>query len=551
MTVNIIASLCPAVQTFSGLIRKVDVYSGASVPPVAFTIPQTGHIITSPVNANGWSADMAGRYGTGLIGIGTGLVITAAGTLAISISAGHAMIDGPVEIPAAYPISGLPDNTAKIWIWLKQNGTPVAVATSTTPPAAMCCLLGCVTTVSGAVTVIDTSGVMYLFGGIGHRFTSDAGVPTDTPPANVSFFHLTPFGTFKAEGGLYKSPPPPSVAADPTSTQEGMTWFNNASSQLKVWTGGSAVVLTGTPGVTSVGLSGSAVFSVSGSPVTGSGTIALALATQAANTLLVGPASGGPTAPTFRTLATADLPTTAVTAGTYGNATHTGQFTVDATGRITSASSTAIVVAMPLPASAVNDTSSASSVGTSSDYARSDHVHKAVHTLNTLAGDVTLSAGAGITLTPSGSNIAIASSVTQGPPTNALVISPAGSFISWATPAAVTEFNAGATTTGIYRAQHDLTNCTQARIVYMISTGITLPVTDPTLAAQYFDTTTSSWLYLDGVSGPSDLYSIGTNVSAWVTLTALARADVLLRIVGSGGDGITADQYGSIYLQVR
>lgn len=137
------------------------------------------------------------------------------------------------------------------------------------------------------------------------------------------------------------------------------------------------------------------------------------------------------------------------------------------------------------------------------------------------------------------------------PPVIVLIISPGNAFISWATPAAVTEFNAGATTTGIYRAQHDLTTCTQARLAYFIATGISIPISDPTLAAQYFDTGSSTWIYLDGGTGPSVIYGTGANISGWVTLTANARNDVLLRIVGSGGDGITADQYGSIYVQAR
>jgi hypothetical protein len=46
--------------------------------------------------------------------------------------------------------------------------------------------------------------------------------------------------------------------------------------------------------------------------------------------------------PTFRALVNADLPASGVSATTYGNATHVGQFTVNAQGIITSASSVAI-----------------------------------------------------------------------------------------------------------------------------------------------------------------------------------------------------------------
>ncbi len=60
--------------------------------------------------------------------------------------------------------------------------------------------------------------------------------------------------------------------------------------------------------VTSVGLSAPAsILSVSGSPVTSSGTLALSLATQSANLIWAGPTSGGAAAPTFRSMVNADL----------------------------------------------------------------------------------------------------------------------------------------------------------------------------------------------------------------------------------------------------
>lgn len=60
--------------------------------------------------------------------------------------------------------------------------------------------------------------------------------------------------------------------------------------------------------VTSVGLTVPAIFSVSGSPVTSSGTLAVTLAAQTANLVWAGPASGGAATPTFRALVAADIP---------------------------------------------------------------------------------------------------------------------------------------------------------------------------------------------------------------------------------------------------
>lgn len=65
--------------------------------------------------------------------------------------------------------------------------------------------------------------------------------------------------------------------------------------------------------VTSVGLSLPGIFSVSGSPVTSSGTLTGALATQTANTIFSGPTTGSAAAPAFRAMVTADIPDAAVT----------------------------------------------------------------------------------------------------------------------------------------------------------------------------------------------------------------------------------------------
>lgn len=74
-------------------------------------------------------------------------------------------------------------------------------------------------------------------------------------------------------------------------------------------------------GVTSVGLSLPSIFAVTGSPVTRSGTLAGALAEQAANTVFAGPVSGGNAAPTFRALVGDDLPLTASPASPASNDT--------------------------------------------------------------------------------------------------------------------------------------------------------------------------------------------------------------------------------------
>lgn len=64
----------------------------------------------------------------------------------------------------------------------------------------------------------------------------------------------------------------------------------------------------GTGTTTSVGLSAPAEFTVSGSPVTTTGTLTFTKATQTANLVYAGPTSGGAAAPTFRAHVAADFP---------------------------------------------------------------------------------------------------------------------------------------------------------------------------------------------------------------------------------------------------
>lgn len=76
---------------------------------------------------------------------------------------------------------------------------------------------------------------------------------------------------------------------------------------------GSNISLTATGGgggsgtVTSVGLTMPGIFSVSGSPITTAGTLAVSLASEAQNSVFAGPTSGAGT-PTFRALVAGDIP---------------------------------------------------------------------------------------------------------------------------------------------------------------------------------------------------------------------------------------------------
>lgn len=69
----------------------------------------------------------------------------------------------------------------------------------------------------------------------------------------------------------------------------------------------------GTGTVTSIALTAPAIFAVGGSPVTTTGTLALTLATEAANLVWAGPTTGAAAGPTFRSLVAADIPDVSAT----------------------------------------------------------------------------------------------------------------------------------------------------------------------------------------------------------------------------------------------
>lgn len=99
---------------------------------------------------------------------------------------------------------------------------------------------------------------------------------------------------------------------------------------FNVFTGNLDAITPGSSGtVTSVALSAPSIFTVSGSPVTTSGTLTLTLAAQTANTVFAGPTSGGNATPTFRSLVSADVPIlNQNTTGTASNITATTNSTL-------------------------------------------------------------------------------------------------------------------------------------------------------------------------------------------------------------------------------
>lgn len=85
-----------------------------------------------------------------------------------------------------------------------------------------------------------------------------------------------------------------------TVISDGAAWKVASTKNILTGSGGGAV--------TSVGLSAPSEFSVSGSPITTSGTLTISKSNQSANTVYAGPASGSAAAPAFRSLVPTDIP---------------------------------------------------------------------------------------------------------------------------------------------------------------------------------------------------------------------------------------------------
>ena len=143
------------------------------------------------------------------------------------------------------------------------------------------------TGVSGenAASIIDIGGTG-AFLGLSNSLTQTA-AGTYTFSGGVTFSGTTELGAATATS--------PSASDDSTRVAT-TAWVQDEIASL------------GTGSVSSVGLSLPNIFTVSGSPVTGSGTLTAALATQTANQVFAGPTTGSPAAPTFRALVSTDLP---------------------------------------------------------------------------------------------------------------------------------------------------------------------------------------------------------------------------------------------------
>lgn len=150
----------------------------------------------------------------------------------------------------------------------------------------------------------------------------------------------------------------------------GQTYTWPAAQAAGVLTNNGSGTLTwspagGTGTVTSVGLSLPSLFSVTGSPVTTTGTLTATLASQAANSVFAAP-SGAAGAPTFRTLVAADIPNldaVKITTGTLPTARGgTGLTAAPANGQLPIGNGTGYTLAPLTAGTGINIVNAAGSI---------------------------------------------------------------------------------------------------------------------------------------------------------------------------------------------
>lgn len=209
------ASECPAIQksdTFLSLALAESTPGGNAPTARNFQQGMTSEV-PGYLNRNATQLDLVARYGGPgkAHAVALGLELSASSGLILSISPGHALIGGIVEL--AIPATMTLPASSRCWLWLTQGGSLTYQVGSLEPPVSSpCCLLGSCLTDATSIQEIDTSGVVYLVGGMLWRASGDRGEPDDSPPSDLVFLHRSLSGSYLWDGSRYVELGPPVVS---------------------------------------------------------------------------------------------------------------------------------------------------------------------------------------------------------------------------------------------------------------------------------------------------------------------------------------------------
>lgn len=143
-------------------------------------------------------------------------------------------------------------------------------------------------------------------------------------------------GSTNIPNSSWKPPVSTQTALPVNGNQTGDARVAKDTETIYIWSGSAWVPVSGGGGggsgtVTSVAMTVPGFLSIGGSPITTSGTLAVGLATELANTVFSGPTNGSAATPTFRSLVAADIPSLSYISALTGDVTASGSGSVAAT----------------------------------------------------------------------------------------------------------------------------------------------------------------------------------------------------------------------------
>jgi hypothetical protein len=245
------------------------------------TVAEAGYVLST----TGWVPGGGGGGGSGTV---TSVNVNG-GTTGLTTSGGPITTSGTITISGTLAVAngGTGANNATT------ARTNLGLGTIATQNAALVAITG------GSITGITDLAV--ADGGTG---ASDAATAR------------TNLGATTVGGNLFTLANPSAITFVRLNSDNSISTLNASDFRTAIGAG------TGSGSVTSVGLSLPSFFTVSGSPVTNSGTLTAVMASQTANTLLAAP-DGTAGAPTFRALTSTDIPNldaSKITSGTLNSA---------------------------------------------------------------------------------------------------------------------------------------------------------------------------------------------------------------------------------------
>jgi hypothetical protein len=327
------------------LVQLYQRTGGDQTPPLDLTQIQQQYLQTVNIlSANGFAGNIVYTTNNANVTLSTTVTgITKGNGTALSAALSGTDYSLPVLVSSANGFAGTVVNgtsnatvTMKTTITglLKGNGTSISAAVSGTDyaPATSGTSILYGNGAGGFSNVTIGSGVSFVGGtlsatGSGGTVTSVTGTTPiassggTTPAISITqattstngYLSSTDWNTFnnKQPSGTYVTSvtaTSPVLSSGGTTPNISMGAASSSANGYLTSTDWTTFNNKGSGSVTSVALSLPTIFSVSGSPVTTSGTLTGTLTTQTANTVFAGPSTGSAAIPTFRALVSADIP---------------------------------------------------------------------------------------------------------------------------------------------------------------------------------------------------------------------------------------------------